>query len=550
MAKNYEEFRTHGKVLIDYICNYVKTIEKRPAFYENLKPGFLAPQLPSDMPENPESFTNVLLDFDQKILPGMVHGIHPDFFTFFGTGNAYPSVIGDMLSGAIATVGFSWASSPSVTELEYIMLDWYAKALNLPDFFLSINSNKNSKGGGALQASATDAMMSFMIAARDRAIKQQKNGRRDSHQPGLGGNEDAAYLPKLVCYASVNAHGCVEKVANLCMVKYRSVKVDADDKMKASALENAIREDLENGFIPFFVVGTSGTTEQGAFDELDKIGEVCSKFQGIWFHVDASYGGNFFMLPSKRYLSVGLNYADSINVNPNKLLLTAADCTCAWVKDVQGFVEAFDVEALYLKHQYEESIVDLRHWGTPLSRRFRSLKLFFMFRMYGLEGFQAFLNKVIDVGEHFATLVTSDSRFRVKNDAKNGIVCFRLNRNDHVNESLLKMINDTKKIHLLPTICKKKMCLRFVVNREYCSEAQVKRAWLLISHYATNLRDEIKRRRALSIEGQAEENDELNQENSLNFKDRMTIETNESAVKKSIQDDETPTVAPKDESAV
>ncbi|CRK89074.1 CLUMA_CG002728, isoform A [Clunio marinus] len=89
------------------------------------------------------------------------------------------------------------------------------------------------------------------------------------------------------------------------------------------------------------------------------------------------------------------------------------------------------------------------------------------------------------------------------------------------------------------------MCLRFIVSREYCSEAQVKRTWLLISHYATNFRDEIKRRRALPIKAQAEKNGELNQENSLNFKDRMTIEANESAVKKSIQGDETPTIAPK-----
>ena len=111
MARNYEEFRTNGKQMVDYICDYVKNIDKKLVSPINIEPGFLAPLLPKEVPQFPESFKEVMNDFDKKIMPGVVHWNHPNFFAYFGNGNAYPSLLGDMLSTAIAGVGFSWVCS-------------------------------------------------------------------------------------------------------------------------------------------------------------------------------------------------------------------------------------------------------------------------------------------------------------------------------------------------------------------------------------------------------------------------------------------------------
>ena len=310
------------------------------------------------------------------------------------------------------------SACPALTELETIMLDWYAKALDLPKSFMSKNNNPESFGGGAIQGSASDAVFSCLCAARFRAIKKLKGDNYEIH--------DSVYLPQLVCYASREAHSCVEKAAKLSFVTLRVIEPDSHDSMRGDALESVVQKDFKLGLTPFFVVATLGTTSQASFDNLVEIGAVCQKYGSLWLHVDAAYGGNAFILPEMRKLGEGMEFIDSLDVNPNKLLMTAFDCTCMWVKNVHEFASAFAVDPLYLQHQYENSVVDLRHFGTPLSRRFRSLKLYFMFRMYGLEVLQKYVRRIIAMGKHFEKLVKSDYRFEVLNDVWLGLVCFRL----------------------------------------------------------------------------------------------------------------------------
>lgn len=298
------------------------------------------------------------------------------------------------------------------------MLDWYAKALHLPESFLSHKSNPKSAGCGTIQGSASDAIFSCMCSARARAIKKLKGNNFEIH--------DSVYLPQLVCYSSKEAHSSVEKAAKMNLVKIRVIEPDEHDSMRGAALEWQIKRDIEHGLTPFFVVGTLGTTSQVAFDNIKEIGEVCQRYPLLWFHADGAYGGNSFVVPEMRRFMVGLEMADSLEINPNKLLLTSFDCTCMWVKDEMVFTEAFAVDPLYLQHQHNKDVMDLRHFGIPLSRRFRALKLYFMFRMYGLERLQEFIRRVIRVGKHFEQLVLKDPRFEVMNDSHLGLVCFRL----------------------------------------------------------------------------------------------------------------------------
>lgn len=298
------------------------------------------------------------------------------------------------------------------------MLDWYAKALNLPDFFLSKASNPKSIGGGSLQSSASDAIFACMMSARARAIKQLKGEDEDTH--------DSVFLPKLVCYTSSEAHSCVEKAAIMNLVQIRLIKPDENDSMRGDALEKAIKADEALGLVPFFVCATLGTTSQVAFDNLQEIGIVCKKFPSIWFHVDGAYGGNAFLLPEMRYLKAGMELVDSFETNPNKMLLTGFDCTCLWVKDIVKYASAFAVDPVYLQHQHETAIVDLRHCGVPLSRRFRALKLYFMFRMYGLEKLQSYVRRIIAMGQVIEKLIKADNRFEIKNEVLLGLVCFKL----------------------------------------------------------------------------------------------------------------------------
>lgn len=104
-------------------------------------------------------------DFDEKILPGLVHWQHPNFHAYFPAANSYPSILGHMLGDILGVVGFSWASSPACTELEFLMMDWVAKALGLPNQFLFHNN-----GGGCIQNTASDCILAVIIAARHRTL--------------------------------------------------------------------------------------------------------------------------------------------------------------------------------------------------------------------------------------------------------------------------------------------------------------------------------------------------------------------------------------------
>ncbi|CAO1347886.1 unnamed protein product [Diamesa serratosioi] len=484
---DFEEFRVHGKQMVDYICDYVKDLDKRQVA-PTIDPGYLTTLLPTEIPVKPESYDQIMEDFEKKVMPGMMHWNHPNFFAYFPTGNAYPSILGEMLSAGVGALGFSWASCPALTEMETIMLDWYAKALDLPESFLSKNSIPNSIGGGAMQGSASDAIFVCMMAARARAIKQLKGENHEIH--------DSVYLPQLVAYASAEAHSSIEKAAKMNYVKLRVIEPDSHDSMRGDALEKAVERDIARGLTPFLVVATVGTTSQVSFDNLTEIGLVCKKYPTMWMHVDGAYGGNSFIVPEMRKFKIGMEYADSFNTNPNKLLMTSFDASCMWVKNILMLTAAFAVDPLYLQHQHENTAVDLRHYGTSLSRRFRSLKLWFMFRMYGLVGLQRYVRNVIAVGKHMEQLVKSDDRFEVRNDVFLGLVCFRLNQPDAVNQEFLARMNSSGKIHLTPAKVKGKFVIRFVAGQEHANNAQIDKAWKTILEFAVDVLKELAPKKA------------------------------------------------------
>lgn len=344
----------------------------------------------------------------------MVHWNHPNFFAYFPSGNSYPSILGDMISNAIASVGFSWAAAPAATELEAIVLNWYAKALDLPDFFLS---GKESKGGGVLQGSASECVLVSMMAARARAIKTLRQ--RDCIE-----HHESVYLPQLVAYASKEAHSCVEKAAKMALVKLRVIDTYANGQLNFETLKAEIENDVNQGLTPFFVIATLGTTCACVFDNVLEVGKICQAVKSIWLHVDGAYAGNSFILPEMRKFKEGLEYADSFNTNPYKLLLTNFDGSAMWVRNVCCLQEALTVDPLYLQH--EHNAIDYRHYGIPLSRRFRALKLWFVFRTYGISGLQTYIRNHIALAQKFKSLVESDKLFEVRNDVNLGLVCFRL----------------------------------------------------------------------------------------------------------------------------
>ncbi|XP_063698452.1 tyrosine decarboxylase [Culicoides brevitarsis] len=471
-----KEFLLRGKQMVDYIVEYNETLEKRRVT-PCVEPGYLRHLLPDEAPKNPESWDDIMKDVESKIMPGVTHWQHPRFHAYFPSGNSYPSILGDMLSDGIGCIGFSWAASPACTELETIVLDWLGKAIGLPDEFLALK--EGSKGGGVIQTSASECVLATMLAARAQAIKYLKQ-----QHPFV---EEGHLLSKLMAYCSKEAHSCVEKAAMISFVKLRILEPDSKCSLRGEALTKAMEEDELQGLIPFFVSTTLGTTGSCSFDALEEIGIALQRYPNVWLHVDAAYAGNAFICPELKPLLKGIEYADSFNTNPNKWLLTNFDCSTLWVRDRIRLTSALVVDPLYLKHGYSNQAIDYRHWGVPLSRRFRSLKLWFVLRSFGISGLQKYIRRHIELAKRFESLVAKDKRFEVCNEVKLGLVCFRLVGSDKINEKLLSSINESGKLHMVPASVNEKYVIRFCAVTQNCSEEDIDYAWDVICEFANDL---------------------------------------------------------------
>ena len=157
-------------------------------------------------------------------------------------------------------------------------------------------------------------------------------------------------------------------------------------------LEKSIKIDRENVFLPCCVVSTIGTTSTTSVDPLSKIGEICKK-EKIWLHVDSAHAGVTAILPEMRQHFKGIEYADSIVVNPHKWFFVPIDFSVLYIKDEQILKLAFSLSAEYLKTENDENVINYMDYGIQLGRRFRSLKLWFNIRYFGVSGLQELIRK-------------------------------------------------------------------------------------------------------------------------------------------------------------
>lgn len=453
------EFKDFAKEMVDYIANYLENIRDRRVL-PTVKPGYLRPLIPDAAPEKPENWQDVMADIERVIMPGVTHWHSPKFHAYFPTANSYPAIVADMLSGAIACIGFTWIASPACTELEVEMLNWLGKMLNLPSEFLA---SSGGKGGGVIQGTASEATLVALLGAKAKTLQRVK-----AEHPEW---DDNTITSKLVGYCSAQAHSSVERAGLLGGVKLRSLKSDENQVLRGDVVEAAIREDIAAGLIPFYVVVTLGTTNSCAFDRLDEIAPV-GNAHDVWVHIDAAYAGSAFICPEYRHLLNGVEFADSFNFNPHKWMLVNFDCSAMWLKDPNWVVNAFNVDPLYLKHDQQGSAPDYRHWQIPLGRRFRALKLWFVLRLYGVENLQAHIRQHCAFAKQFESLVLTDDRFEIFGKVQMGLVCFRLKGKNEINEALLKRINGRGHIHMVPAktndiyYLRLALCSRFTVAED------------------------------------------------------------------------------------
>ncbi len=456
-----EEFRRWGHCLVDWLAEYQSQVERYPVSSQ-VAPGAVRAQLPTTPPSEGEPFEHIWADFQRVILPGVTHWQSPNFFAYFPANSSGPSVLGELLSAGLGVQGMLWATSPACTELESHVLDWLVDMLKLPERF-----RFSGQGGGVIQDSASSAVLCAMLAARERATEQQTN------ESGCRGN--------LVAYTSTQAHSSVEKAARIAGIgshNLRRIEVDHQFAMRPEALHARVREDRLAGLTPFFVSATAGTTSSNAFDPLKQLGEICQA-ERLWLHVDGAMCGTAALCPEFRWIHSGLELADSYCFNPHKWMFTNFDCDCFYVADRAALIRALSILPEYLRNQATESgaVVDYRDWQVPLGRRFRSLKLWFVIRHYGLEGLRRLVRNHVALAQEFAGWVKQSRDFKLIAPAPLNLVCFAHRQGDEASRKVMERLNRSGKLFLSHTMLNGEFVLRLCVGATSTERHHVEQAW-------------------------------------------------------------------------
>ena len=467
------EYRRHAHRLVDWMADYLETIETRPV-RSGVEPGAIADRLPDAPPEAGEPFERIFADFERELLPGVTHWQHPSFFAYFPANSSPPSVLAEMLTAALGVNCMLWQTSPAGTELETRALDWLRQMIGLPEGF-----------SGVIQDTASSATLCAILAARERATGFAANRR------GVA-DED-----RLRLYTSSEAHSSVEKavrIAGLGSESLRAIPVGEDGGMRCEELAAALASDAAAGARPILVVATLGTTGASGFDRLDAIGELCRRHDAM-LHVDAAWAGTAAIAPEYRWMLDGVEYADSFVVNPHKWMMVNFDCSAHFVRDAAAFVRTFEIVPEYLKTPEHGQVIDYRDWGIALGRRFRALKLWFVIRSYGVEGLRALVRRHVALGQELAAAIEAEEDFEVVVAPRLALLCFRYRPPgvedpgalDELNERLLRSLNDSGRLYLTQTRVAGACVIRFCVGQTTTERRHVDAAWAFIQEAARGL---------------------------------------------------------------
>ncbi|NGO72461.1 pyridoxal phosphate-dependent decarboxylase family protein [Streptomyces boncukensis] len=430
-------------------------------------PGTTKKALPTTAPEHGEDLTEILNDTWHTIVPQLVHWQHPGFLGYYPTSNSPASVLAELVAAGLGVQGMLWSTSPAATELEQVVCDWLARALDLPETFL----HSPGRGGGVIQDGASSAVLVALAAALHRA----SHGRWRTH-----GTEGRYRV-----YAGDQANSCVAKAARIAGVGdvVHVPTAPHTHALDPAALADRLDADRAVGLVPAAVVATLGTTATCAIDPIAEIGPVCRE-RGVWLHVDAAYAGSAALCPEHRYLNRGLEHVASYAVNAHKWMRTGTPCDVLWVADRQALTEAMSTAPAYLRNAATDSgrVVDFKDWQTQLGRPMRALKLWYVLRAHGLHGLREAIRHDIALAEHLARLVDDESGFHLVTHAL-GLVVFRCDSDQRTLELTTRLAAEPSLL-CTPATAYGRPVLRAAVGAPYTSKDTITRAWSTIRAHA------------------------------------------------------------------
>ncbi len=461
-GQQWEEFRSAAHQHADWIFNYFHNVRQLPVT-SSTQPGDLRLLLPTAAPESGEPVEKIFEDFQADIFPALTLWNHPKFFAYFSVSSTPPSILAEFLAAAVNVNAMLWKSSPAATELEQVTLSWLRQWLGLEESFFGIIFDTASIG-----------VMQAINAARHWVAPET---RTEGMRPGL------------VLYVSEHTHSSAEKAAitlGFGTQNIRRIPVDEQFRMRPDLLRAAIEADLARGKRPCCIVASIGSTSTSAIEPVSEIADISDSYN-IWLHIDGAYGGSAAVLPELRHVLAGVERAHSFVVNPHKWLYVSIDCSVLYTRLPEVFRSASSLVSEVLKTNVDQQVVNYMDYGVQLGRRFRALKLWYVFRYYGRQGIISLLRESIRLAQLLKSLIEASGDFELAAPVPFSLVCFRYRGDNEANQKLLAAINESGKAFLSHTVLNGRYVLRFAIGNFQTNESDIRETWALITEKAHEL---------------------------------------------------------------
>jgi aromatic-L-amino-acid/L-tryptophan decarboxylase len=422
--RSWDDIRAQGHRMLDDMIDYVAGIRDRPVWQPI--PGAVRARFHEELPRKPGDLAAVYREFTDFILPYATGNVHPGFMGWVHGGGTAVGMLAEMLAAGLnANLG---GRDHIPVEVERQIVEWMRQMFGFPD-----------GASGIFVTGTSMANLMAVLVARTTALGRAVRRR------GIGG-EGAS----LTAYTSTAAHGCISKamdIAGFGSDALRCIEVDQCHRIDIAALRARIAADRDAGLKPFLVVGSAGTVDIGAIDDLEALNALCCE-QGLWFHVDGAYGALGVLSPAVAPKLAGLECADSIALDFHKWGQVPYDAGFLIVREGERHRQAFAAPAAYLRRE-TRGLAAGSPWpcdlGPDLSRGFRALKTWFTLKTFGTEKLGAVITRSCELAGYLQTRILAEPRLELLAPVQLNIVCFRYRAGnpDQVNRDIVIDIQES-----------------------------------------------------------------------------------------------------------
>lgn len=408
---DWQSFRSVGHDALTVMIDFIQTIRERPVWEQ--APATAIEQFQKPLPLSPQDLRTVLDDFESYIMPYATGNLHPLFLGWVHGAGTPVGMVAEMLAAGLnANCG---GRNHIAIEVERQIVRWAAEMLGFPN------------GSSGLFVTGTSAAnLLAVLTARD-----FENGR--VRQDGL-----QEIGSQLVAYTSAEAHGCIRQAIEIAGIGshfLRMVPVDGRGSMRLDLLREQIAADRGAGLNPFIIVGTAGTVNTGAIDDLSSLAEI-SRAERLWFHVDGAFGALCALSTQLKPLLRGIEHADLVAFDFHKWAHVPYDAGFLLVRNPEVHRRAFSSPAPYL-NRLPSGLGAGEVWpcdiGFDLSRSFRALKTWFTLRVFGAEKIGQCIEHTCSLAKYLEACLEKTPTFEICAPVTLNIVCFTPSRSDSDN---------------------------------------------------------------------------------------------------------------------